>query len=159
MVSNYYDLIAKKSPGLTNLNSRPRTSTFFSFRCTALHSTMKGLFTDHLFVIYFSDGDYFLNFGTLAYILKKIVAKCLQLKHYEESFIWLLSWGVCPFVKTNMIWKMLWLKQCRGWKDALGLDYGNTGCWVFQWERFLLKNQHTQRNFLNFENWTNGEPQ
>ena len=26
-------------------------------------------------------------------------------------------------------------------------------------ERFLLKNQHTQRKLLNFENWTNGEPQ
>ena len=26
-------------------------------------------------------------------------------------------------------------------------------------ERFLPKNQHTQRKFLNFENWTNSEPQ
>ena len=26
-------------------------------------------------------------------------------------------------------------------------------------DRFLHKNQHTQRKFLNFENWTNGEPQ
>ena len=26
-------------------------------------------------------------------------------------------------------------------------------------ERFLHKNQHTQRKSLNFENWTNGEPQ
>ena len=26
-------------------------------------------------------------------------------------------------------------------------------------EIILPKNQHTQRNFLNFENWTNGEPQ
>ena len=25
-------------------------------------------------------------------------------------------------------------------------------------ERFLHKNQHTQRKVLNFENWTNGEP-
>ena len=24
---------------------------------------------------------------------------------------------------------------------------------------FLHKNQHTQRKLLNFENWTNGEPQ
>ena len=34
------------------------------------------------------------------------------------------------------------------------------GLWSFQTgyiklERFLHKNQHTQRNFLNFENWTN----
>jgi hypothetical protein len=38
------------------------------------------------------------------------------------------------------------------------------GLWSFQTgyvklERFLPKNQHTQRKFLNFENWTNGEPQ
>ena len=26
-------------------------------------------------------------------------------------------------------------------------------------ERFLHKNQQNQRNLLNFENWTNGEPQ
>ena len=26
-------------------------------------------------------------------------------------------------------------------------------------ERFLHKNQHTQRKLLNFANWTNGEPQ
>ena len=26
-------------------------------------------------------------------------------------------------------------------------------------ERFLPKNQHSQRKFLNFENWTNGAPQ
>ena len=26
-------------------------------------------------------------------------------------------------------------------------------------ERFLHKNQHTQRKLLNFENWTNGERQ
>ena len=39
------------------------------------------------------------------------------------------------------------------------------GLWTFQTgginiERFLPKNQHNQRNFLNFENyWTNGGPQ
>ena len=26
-------------------------------------------------------------------------------------------------------------------------------------ERFLPKNQHTQRKLLNFDNWTNGEHQ
>ena len=35
------------------------------------------------------------------------------------------------------------------------------GLWSFQTggtklERFLPKNQHSQRKFLNFENWTNG---
>ena len=41
-------------------------------------------------------------------------------------------------------------------------QYGNTGCGVFKrggtkLERFLPKNQHTQRKLLNFENWVNGE--
>ena len=36
------------------------------------------------------------------------------------------------------------------------------GLWSFQagdtkLERFLLKNQHTQRKLLNFQNWVNGE--
>ena len=38
------------------------------------------------------------------------------------------------------------------------------GLWCFRGrdtklERFLHKNQHTQRKLLNFENWTNGAPQ
>ena len=47
------------------------------------------------------------------------------------------------------------------WKS---FGYGNTGCGVFKWgeggtklERFLPKNQHTQRKLLNFENWVDGE--
>ena len=46
---------------------------------------------------------------------------------------------------------------------AYGLfgQYGNTGCRVFKWgvtklERFLPKNQHTQRKIVNFENWIIG---
>ena len=43
--------------------------------------------------------------------------------------------------------------QCRIWQYGL---------WSFQTggtklERFLPMNQHTQRKFMNFENWTNGE--
>ena len=43
-----------------------------------------------------------------------------------------------------------------------GTQYGNTGCGIFKrggtkLERFLPKNQHTQRILLNFENWFNGE--
>ena len=45
--------------------------------------------------------------------------------------------------------------MCRLWHYRL---------WSFQGrgtklERFLHKNQHAQRKLLNFENWTNGEPQ
>ena len=44
------------------------------------------------------------------------------------------------------------------------VHYGNTGCGVFKrgiinQKYFLHKNQHTRRKLLNFENWTNGEPQ
>ena len=38
-----------------------------------------------------------------------------------------------------------------------GLSSFQAGCTKL--ERFLPKNQHTQRKFLNFENWTNGELQ
>ena len=38
------------------------------------------------------------------------------------------------------------------------------GLWILQMggiklKKKMHKNQHTQRTFLNFENWTNGEPQ
>ena len=46
------------------------------------------------YVILICQTDYFLNFGTLAYILKLFVTECLLLKHYEEYFIQLLSWGL-----------------------------------------------------------------
>ena len=46
------------------------------------------------------------------------------------------------------------------WDPLLGL--WQYGLWSFQTggtklERFLTKNQHTQRKLLNFENWVNGE--
>ena len=42
-----------------------------------------------------------------------------------------------------------------------GEHYGNMGCGVFKrggtkLERFLPKNQHTQRKLLSFENWISG---
>ena len=41
----------------------------------------------------------------------------------------------------------------------LHVYYGNTGCQVgvTKLERFLPKNQHTQRKLLNFENLCNGK--
>ena len=36
---------------------------------------------------------------------------------------------------------------------------GITGHGDTKSEGFLHKNEHTQRKFLNFENWTNGDPQ
>ena len=48
-------------------------------------------------------------------------------------------------------------------KSRLNLYWGTLwqyGLWSFQTsklERFLPKNQHTQRKLFNFENWVNGE--
>ena len=44
----------------------------------------------------------------------------------------------------------------------MGVQFDNTSCRVFKrggtkLERFLSKNQHTQRNLLNFENWVTEE--
>ena len=46
-------------------------------------------------------------------------------------------------------------------QEVCSIYYGNTGCGVFKrggtkLERFLPKNQHTQRKLLNFENWISG---
>ena len=56
-------------------------------------------------------------------------------------------------------------EDCRAVETFSAL-YGvwQYGLWSFQTggtklERFLPKNQHTQRKLLNFENWTSGEPQ
>ena len=42
------------------------------------------------------------------------------------------------------------------------IEFNRNGLWSFQTggtklERFVPKNQHTQRKLLNFENWVNGE--
>ena len=49
----------------------------------------------------------------------------------------------------------------KGFGDCVVWQYG---LWSFQMgytnlERFLPKNQHAKRIFLNFENWTNFRPQ
>ena len=46
--------------------------------------------------------------------------------------------------------------------DGMGSPVWQYGLWSFQTrvkklERFLPKNQHTQRKLSNFENWINGE--
>ena len=61
---------------------------YFRISINEMH-TIKG--PNHVILI--SDMAYFFNFGTLAYILKFFVTECLLLKHYEEYFIQLLSWG------------------------------------------------------------------
>ena len=63
-----------------------------------------------------------------------------------------------------MFFKSIYVPQGQS-KIHFPPKYGSTGCGVFKrgmrytkLERFLHKNQYTQRKLLNFENWTNGEP-
>ena len=88
------------------------------------------------------------------------------------NFLFSQTLEIVTFKETNEFLYFFWV---GGFFDSsLGNDvnhvehsnqyYGNTGCGVFQTgyiklEGFLPKNQHTQRIFLNFENWTNREPQ
>ena len=49
-------------------------------------------------------------------------------------------------------------------KNCTYLQYGITGCGIFKagiqnWKGFCIKINCSQRKLLNFENWTNGEPQ
>ena len=63
------------------------------------------------------------------------------------------------YVSTNMTTKVR-----KRLKQPLGYTLWHYRLWSFKTrdkklERFLHKNQHTQRKLLNFEIWTNEEPQ
>ena len=45
----------------------------------------------------------------------------------------------------------------RSWMPAMAIWIVKFSCGGAKLERFLPKNQHTQRKLLNFENWVNGE--
>ena len=69
-------------------------------------------------------------------------------------------WGQCWYW-DQFIWN-LWAKKHYWWSGyttsrADAFESGNTGCRVFKLERFLPKNQQSQRKLLNFENLCNGE--
>ena len=57
----------------------------------------------------------------------------------------------CPYCRADCTRT----ERCKLWQ--YGLWSFQTGC--IKLERFLPKNQHTQRKVLNFENWTNGKLQ
>ena len=69
-------------------------------------------------------------------------------------------WGQCWYW-DQFIWN-LWAKKHYWWSGyttsrADAFESGNTGCRVFKLERFLPKNQQSQRKLLNFENLCNGK--
>ena len=70
------------------------------------------------------------------------------------------------FVCIVIWWRFLrpWINNEQWVTSVCVCGVWQYGLWSFQtgytkFERFLHKNQHTQRKLLNFESWTNGEPQ
>ena len=62
----------------------------------------------------------------------------------------------------QQLWQTIVEKEQLDVQLEVDIHYGNTGCQVFKrggtkLERFLHKNQRTQRKLLNFEFWINGE--
>ena len=56
----------------------------------------------------------------------------------------------------NLFWRLFYISDhCGVWHYRLRSFKSRDT----KLKRFLPNNQHTQRNFFNFENWTNGEPQ
>ena len=81
--------------------------------------------------------------------IKLIVERLVDGRNFRHPFSILLNHVISKTNFTKCIDMV-----CRLWQYGL---------WSFQTgytklERFLHKNQHTQRKLLNFENWTNGEP-
>ena len=53
-----------------------------------------------------------------------------------------------------MVFKSIWTSYTCTMAIRV-VEFSNGGCKI---RKILPKNQHTQRIFLNFENWTNGGP-
>ena len=73
----------------------------------------------------------------------------------QMSVTQLKLWRVGYKMGVQASFTSLFSSQCSVWHCQL---------WSFKTrdtkvERFLHKNQHSQRKSLNFENWTHGEPQ
>ena len=66
----------------------------------------------------------------------------------DFSFLFLSFRNFCTFSRVSFSTQMYWVWQYGLWC----FEAGGT-----QLERFLHKNQHTQRKLLNFEFWINGE--
>ena len=97
----------------------------------------------------------------LKLLLEKFSLLWLNLKLILEMFLLMLDYKkyfplpVMLFLRTKMVHHFLSHQVCTLWQYGL-LSFQTGG---IRLEIFLPKNQHTQRKLLNFENWTNGEPQ
>ena len=70
--------------------------------------------------------------------------------------------GVLPSTYGNSI--SLFKRLVQKISVSMAAHYGITGCGVFKagiqdWKGFCMKINCSQMKLLNFENWTNGEPQ
>ena len=77
---------------------------------------------------------------------------------FRKNYI-LEKWRIRPFYNSKCCFNHSCFEAVLA-----SLAVWQYGLWSFQMgytklERFLHKNQHTRRKLLNFENWTNGEPQ
>ena len=72
--------------------------------------------------------------------------ECANIKNWHAEFCKAIYWKKISDIEAS--WYTLW--QYGLWNFQMGYT---------KLERLLHKNQHTQRKLLNFENWTNGEPQ
>ena len=114
------------------------------------------------------------------YIQISLLSVNLMFTHYKFNIPYARHHNL--LLLTNHSWILTVYKDRIFWKNLLEnneMDYKNRvrniqtagynsvrtvwqyGLWSFQTggikiERFLTKNQHTKRKFLNFENWTNG---
>ena len=97
-------------------------------------------------------------------------------RYFSSSWFWIIRTSnyfasrkntqITPNSRTTInYWtEQLLLERTSGWLETSDLvcTVWQYGLWSFQagdtkLERFLPKNQHTQRKSLNFENWFNGE--
>ena len=96
------------------------------------------------------------------HLFLRILSIFLPQERLARDFEWL--WHYQDFSESG--WRN-WRTKIMPWTATYILaarrhHYGNTGCGVFKrggtrLERFLPKNQYTQRKLLNFEKWVNGE--
>ena len=104
-------------------------------------------------------------------------------KYPESQCLYFKFWTNCQrTVSTRCNWNLFITKILSSLNKSEVSCFSNQNsyrnfwrnpeeCWIWQYglwsfqtgytklERFLRKNQRTQRKLLNFENWTNGEPQ
>ena len=118
-----------------------------------------------------TSGLYYKDFGNIRdpgyfqkpHTLKVGGGKGKGLSIIEKRCIFKDDFARIIYIVDNTYWLFLKYPQTKGSVNHARhlLSIRQYGLWSFQTEgtkleRFLPKNQHTQRKLLNFENWING---